>query len=277
MDYKPDEQTLIAWLYDELDDVEREKVERYLELNPDKKEELRQLAKVREVMRAVEDKEVIIPPLFGALGAKASLWQSSWFRIPIGIAASLVVLLLGARLVGLQVTYQDHRLTMDFGQVKTKPLTEDAVQSMINSSLAENNQTLKANWEQAHQELAESIRQNLVDDRGMINAHIGKLVSQASQASQDQIRAYASSLQERDQEAIKDYMQLTTSEQKDYLEGLLVDFAKYLQEQRNQDLKTLQTRLDGYEQDNSSFKKETEQILSGIIAAAQTPEKTEKN
>jgi hypothetical protein len=95
-------------------------------------------------------------------------------------------------------------------------------------------------------------------------------VQQASKASQDDIRRFAASLQNENQELVKNYFQLTSNEQQKYIEGLLVDFSKYLQQQRNNDLNTLQTRLSSIEQNTTVFKQETEQILASIISSSNT-------
>jgi cob(I)alamin adenosyltransferase len=70
---------------------------------------------------------------------------------------------------------------------------------------------------------------------------------------------------------VKDYFQLTANDQKKYIENLLVDFAKYLQQQRTDDLKIVQSRLNNIEQNNDQFKQETEQILSSIITNGSVP------
>jgi hypothetical protein len=70
---------------------------------------------------------------------------------------------------------------------------------------------------------------------------------------------------------VKDYFTLTSGEQKQYIEGLLVDFAKYLQQQRSDDLRLVQMRLNSIEQNNTVFKQETEQILSSIITTVGNP------
>jgi len=72
-------------------------------------------------------------------------------------------------------------------------------------------------------------------------------------------------------EQVKDYFQLTSTEQKQYIENLLVDFAKYLQQQRNDDLQFVQTRMNSLEQNTDILKQETEQILSSIITSVGNP------
>jgi len=92
------------------------------------------------------------------------------------------------------------------------------------------------------------------------------LTKTVSQASQDQVRSFVSNLQEQNLKLMKDYFQLSTADQKKYMESLLVDFSGYLQEQRKQDLQYVQTRVNSLEQNNNQFKQETEQILTSLIS-----------
>jgi hypothetical protein len=87
-----------------------------------------------------------------------------------------------------------------------------------------------------------------------------------SQASQEQVKLFVSGLQNDNLKLMKDYLQLSSTEQKKYVENLLVDFSKYLQEQRNQDLKLFQTRVNSIEKNTDLFKQETEQIITSLIS-----------
>jgi methionyl-tRNA synthetase len=97
-------------------------------------------------------------------------------------------------------------------------------------------------------------------------------MQQAATASQDQVREYIASLQAENMNQVKDYFQLTSNEQKKYMENLLVDFAQYLQQQRNNDLQIVQSQMQSLEQNTNIFKKETEQILTGIISSVRSNE-----
>jgi methionyl-tRNA synthetase len=79
-----------------------------------------------------------------------------------------------------------------------------------------------------------------------------------------------SGLQAENMQLVKNYFQLTSSEQKQYIESLLVDFAKYLQQQRNDDLQVVQTQLNSLQQNTDIFKQETEQILTSIISTVES-------
>lgn len=268
MNYKPDEGTLMAYLYGELDAAETEKVEQYLQNNPHVREQLQQMNGVRKALGSLNDVEVIAPPVFvDHQQYSIPFWKSGYFKITMGIAASFLFLLVAARLIGPEVTYSNGELRISFNGAPKTPveeqlLTANEVQQMINTSLVKNNETIASNWEESNQKIQESLQRNLTSN----SARIDKLISVASQASQDQVRTFVSGLQEENLKLMQDYFKLSSKDQQTYVENLLVDFTKYLHEQRKQDLMLFQTRMNSIEKNTDQFKQETEQILASIIS-----------
>jgi hypothetical protein len=260
------------FLYGELEGAEKEKVEKYLLENPQVRMELEQLRNVRSALAHVKDKEVIAPPIFVGDSKQQSLWQTPYFKTVISIAASLILVILVGRFSGLQIQYGERELRIGFGNVEqvkptevevatTATLSPEEVQAMINSSLHQNNEAMQSNWKETQQGLDASITRNLA-----INSNkIDKLVREASAASQEQIRQFVSGMQTENLQLVKNHFKLSGDQQKQYIESLLVDFSKYLQQQRNDDLQLVQTRLNSLEKNTDVFKQETEQILSSII------------
>jgi hypothetical protein len=271
MSYKPDERDFMAYLYNEMEGQEKEKFERYLLENPDTQKNLAGFQRLHHMMGAVKDKEVIAPPIVIGDMNQTFFWNTTYFKTILSIAASLILIILVGRVAGIQASFSGSEFRMSFGEPKkeqpqqqTSPsLTPEQVQGMINSSLNQNNIAMQANWKETQQKLDASIRSNLAVNSGKIN----DLVKQASSASQEQIREFVSGMQTENSQMVKDYFQLTSSEQKKYIENLLVDFAKYLQQQRSDDLQLVQSRLYNLEQNTDMFKQETEQILSSIITS----------
>jgi hypothetical protein len=176
-------------------------------------------------------------------------------------------LLVAARLIGPEVTYSHGELRISFNDAPKNPvveqsLTTNEVQQMINTSLVKNNETIAANWEESNQKIQESLNKNLTTN----SARIDKLISVASLASQDQVRTFVSGLQEENLKLMQDYFKLSSKDQQVYVESLLVDFTKYLNEQRKQDLILFQARMNNIEKNTDQFKQETEQILASIIS-----------
>jgi len=197
------------------------------------------------------------------------VWQSATVRWVTAMAASFLFLMVAAKLIGMEVYYSRGEARITFGKKQVPAqtdavsrLTVDQVQTMIRSSLVENNEFIAARWSDNQRKLDESIRHRL----DMNSKKTEDMMKNASLASQEQIRSFVDGLQNENLRSMKDYLQLSSAEQKKYVESLLVDFSKYLQEQRNQDLNLFQTRMSSMEKNTDQFKQETEQILSGIIS-----------
>lgn len=269
MNFKPDETLLMAYLYDELVAEEKRKVEEYLAANPQAAQELSHLQQLRKNLSALQDKEVIVPPLVWS-GSGRRVWQAPYFKTIAGIAASLALLFVTAWFTNLRVTVSGSELRLGFGKSMTpatsNTVTAGEVQQMIEASLRENNNRLALGWNAAEQRLAESVRQSLASQA---SAGREELVKQVARATDEQIRMYVNTLQEENTRMIKDYLTLTASEQHQVIEELLVDFSKYLNQQRLTDLQMLQTRLTNIEQNTDLFKQETEQILTSIITSVE--------
>ena len=264
MNYKPDESILIAYLYGELSEKETKKLEAYFQQHPDELVKLRQLGEVREIMGHAQDKEVIAPPVFVDDANVRPLWQSSSIRFAVGMAASILFLLVAGKLLGPEINYSKGELRISFGKkseqaVQPAGITEEKVNELISSSLAKNNESLAS----ARTEDQKKLMQTIVDFN---SKKLDALTKTASQASQDEVRSFVSNLQEQNLKLMKDYFQLSTTDQKKYMESLLVDFSNYLQEQRKQDLQYVQAKVNSLEKNNNQFKQETEQILTSLIS-----------
>lgn len=272
MGYKASEQDMMAYLYGELEGKEKEAFEQYLLENAEARADFEKLKQLRSTLSHVRDKEVIAPPIFIGDNKERPIWTIPYFKTIVSIAASLLIVILAGKFAGLQVSFSDNELKVGFGEQLpvspaeiTKPqlsLTPNEVQEMINTSLSQHNNAMQSNWTEAQKKLDASITKNLAAS----SAKIDNLIKESSLASQDQIRQYVLAMQTENTQVVKNYMQLSSSEQKQYIEGLLVDFAKYLQQQRNDDLQVVQTQLKSLQQNTDVFKQETEQILTSIIS-----------
>jgi hypothetical protein len=272
MSYKPDEKAWMSYLYGESDGEEKEEIEQYLLENADARIEFEKFQTLRRMMSSVEDKEVIAPPIFVGEEKQRFMWNAPYFKTVISIAASLLIIIVAGKLTGTQMSFSNNEFKLSFGELKKQSsvqevqapvstLTAEQVQKMISASLSNNNIAMEASLRESQEKLDASIKKNLAANSGKIDV----LVKQASNASQAQIRDYVASMQTENMQLVKNYFQLTSADQKKYVENLLVDFAQYLQQQRNDDLQIVQTKLNSMEQNTNMFKQETEQILSSII------------
>lgn len=275
MSYKPDQHAWMAYLYDELEDAEKARMEEYIRTTPEARQELDHYRHLRQLMGTVEDKEVIAPPIVLGDSAPHIVWNTPALRVVAGIAASVLILMLAGRLTGLQAGFSGNEFRISFGPSAEAPvalataptLSTDEVQQMIDASMTRNTQTLQASWQENQRALDASIRRSLASNSGRMD----NLVKEASSASQQQVQDFIAQMQTENQRVVKDYFQLSATQQKDYIENLLVDFSKYLQQQRASDLQVVQSRLYALEQNTGVFQQETEQILSSIITSVGGP------
>ena len=265
MSYKPDESALIAYLYGELNEKEKQKLENYFSEHPEDLEKLKALGEVRNILSHAQDKEVIAPPVFVDDSGTVPLWRSSYFRFSLGIAASILFLLVAGKLLGPEISYTQGELKISFGkkietvQPNTNNLTEQKVNELIEASLAKNNDQQASIRTEEQNKLLKSMTD-------FNSKKIDALAKSASQASREQVQSFVAGLQEGNLKLLKDYMKLSSDDQKKYMENLLTDFSSFLQEQRKQDLQFVQSKMNYLEKDNSQFKQETEQLLTSLIS-----------
>lgn len=282
MRYKPDDKDWMAYLYGELEGADQHKFDQYIAEHPEARLEFEKYQNLRRLLSGVEDKEVIAPPLFIAnahsgTGGRHYFWNAPYFRTIATVAASLLLMIVAGKLTDARLMFSDREFRLSFGAnpaenaLIEKPaasvLSSQQVQAMINASLERNNLVVQSSLDEAQKKLEASVRTNLVMRAGRMD----ETVREAASASQQQIRQYVEDIRRENMQQVKDYFQLTSTEQKKYIENLLVDFAKYLQQQRNDDLQLVQTRMNSLEQNTDLFKQETEQILSSIITTVGNP------
>jgi len=269
MSYKPDESALMAYLYGELQGDEKRNVEKYLKENPQAMTEIQGMMDVRKILSVIEDKEVIAPPIVMEDSRQRYFWNTPYLKTVMSIAASLMLLLVVGKVLDLRINFEGNSAQISFGEPASKTgnpvqptLTAQQVQDMINQSVQNNNQIVQASWSESQKKIDASIRQNMA----MNSEKFNELVKKASTASEAQISGYVASLKNENQQMVKDYFKLTTSEQQKYIENLLVDFAKYMNQQRTSDMEAIQLRMASMEQNTTALKEETEQILTSIIS-----------
>jgi len=267
MKYKPDESILISWLYGELDEAEKAKVEKYFQENPDELKKIQQLGGVKDIMNNIQEKEVIAPPLFMDDDVKVvPIWRTNSFRTIVTIAASFLLIIVVGRLLNTEVSYSNGELRMSFGKRVTETstgLTAMQVQQMIDESNSRNQQAFDEKLVASRAELDGKIRAVMSS-----TSSTEKMVKQLSTASKDEIRSFVATLQKESLTQVQDYLQLSAADQRKYTDNLIVEFSKYLQEQRNQDLNMFQTRFSKLEQNTDELKTETEQILASIVSSS---------
>src|SRR3989337_1181562 len=104
MSYKPDEKEWMAYLYGEMADEDKQKLDAYVLQHAEARQELEQFQKLRRMLSRAEDQEIIAPPIFIGenIDSQRFLWNTPYFKMVVGIAASLLLIILAGKLTGTQ-------------------------------------------------------------------------------------------------------------------------------------------------------------------------------
>lgn len=270
MNYKPDESTLVAYLYNELNNKDRSKIEQYLKEHPEKRKELDEIKSMRQLLGKWEDKEVSAPSFVfdnsdDVVVFSKSIWKIGFFRTTVGVAASLALLMLVGYFTNFSITKNETGVQLSFGQqLKVKEevipsLTEADIKLIMQETLSRNNDSLLS-------KIIE-VENNISDDfmaYQKTNNHIIRSINNNS-IDESLIQGYVAQLKNENKSILFDLVTSTENVQKQYVNELMVDFSLYLEEQRQTDLQMIQTSFNSLKDNTEVSQIETNQILASII------------
>lgn len=243
------EEQLIAFLYGEVSAEERKGIEEFLKANPDKQRELEEMVTVRSVMAKYADEEQISIPTIDYGKEQKSHYLLRYWSI-----AATVLLLVTFGWIGYSSIYNK---PVSSGSVT---LTNDQLNDLIQKQqqLASANEALVQKINKL-QLIVEELDQDQQNQLAMINT-----IKKENLSGEQQVQKYFASLQDQNKRLINEYFMVAENSQKKYLEMVLTDFAGYINEQREQDLMVIQSRIIDLEQNQGEVKYATEQVLANL-------------
>lgn len=219
MKYKPTQETLMAYLYGELEGDQLGLVERYLEDHPEEKLKLEELSNTRLVFNELEDEE-----LPGQLAFMAPLRNEEWlyWRKYVAIAATLLLILTFGWITGFKANYDEEGLYLGYGEVQ-RGVSEEQIADM----LFENNASL-----------ASYLQENIKVGQDSLNYKIDAI--QASNTNELMIE----SIFQRERDALINQMvglnDKLSGDYRDILRQIVVNFSDNIETQRIDDLRGIQ-------------------------------------
>lgn len=260
MSYKPEESTLIAYLYDELALADRKKVEEYLSGNDIAQKELEELRNTLSVMSHLKDREVEVPTFTFENASKVivgSKSEFSFWRRSLAIAASIVLVMIVGYVTQFKVVWNDG-FQLSFGE-SSSGYDHQEVASMIAEAIKQNN----AETDLRIESTAASLRKFVDDKNQTIHTTLASQASQPANGFESQRKQYLDQLRQM----------VETSElaQKKYTDQVLMDFAIFLDMQRQNDLEVIQSRFDNLQNNTEWNQLQTNQILANLISSVEDP------
>lgn len=260
MSYKPEESELMAYLYDELTDNEKKKIEAYLAENEDARRELEELRDARTILSKMNDREVAVPSFVFDESPKVVAMNKggffSFWRNSMAIAASISIIILVGFLTKVNLSWGDDGMQLSFGNQPTEQsgYTEADVQRMIQSAIAENNQLVNNKLESVEQGMKQLVSN-----------------TPTPTIEQKQIDAYMEEWRIQSIETLAGLLESSELSQKEYTDQVLREFAIFLDIQRQNDMNVIQTRFDNLIDDTELNQMQTNRILTNLLSSSGEP------
>lgn len=232
-----DKNKLIAYLYNELSEQESKEVAIFLKDNPSAKEELEELKETRKTLSNYQDEEVVIPSLFIPSSTESSTITTNttrnlWLRVSSIAATLLAILAIGFSLSNSTISYKENELIISFGKTtetidSQKDINSSNDYAQVVNQLAELQKTLSKLEAQPNTETIS--KADLVKLKKEINTENVKNITKMTA--------------------------IVSKQQQEYTDKLLTGFAKYLEDQRQEDLITIDYSLNSIQENTEILAK----------------------
>lgn len=274
-----DKNILLAYMYGELDEAERQKVESYLATYPEAKAELDELQNTRQLLSHLPNQEVK-PPVFvwDALAKTKSKVSSKQQVFSIGfkrnlsvVAASLLLFFLLAYVTKLQVSYHQNELRISFGgspkAIETKNeshlaqnqnLSKEEVNKLIINYLQQNNDSLNIQLAQLENRLKQQTL--LVSQKPKVES--------SNPLDKRELKLLLEQIKQDNLQTMLKITELSAQQQQASVDKMFQNFARYYEQQRDSDLQFIGTTINNLQQNQESTIKRqvmTDQILARLV------------
>lgn len=258
---KPDEATLIDYLYGELDAERRAQVEAYLAVNPEAAAELADMEELREWVQEAKPQEEALPTLRISLtppAPRTSWWQSRWLQA----AAVGLLLMLTAAALDLRLEIKDRQMTLAFGP--TVPTELPSAPPVIDTTL----RPLLWQLAQRQDSLTEALAESEAREQRQfmrIAQRMQSLGTQTITLDPSQLGMLRTELVAENARLVEDLVRRNQNEHLDLTADMLSQLAEYLEDQRTQDLELMAIALRNVWLRQDEQHQETELLLTQLI------------
>ena len=281
MNYKPDKNTLIDFLYGELEEGERLKVEAYLDQHPEAKQELDGLDFGRSLMQHIKDKKVIPPAIFIEEKNSVSISNQRIFnpglqRFLIRSAAVFLLIFTFVYLTNARISFKNQELKIGFG----KEIEANTPESVKNENQLGIREIAKKEAEISNEKLGKVFQHKLENNQDSIFNQFTQLERQLdnlqkqinaknnlaqNHLNQKEITSLIEQIKKENLKMMVQIAELSGQQQQEYTEKLLSAFAGYLEKQRVQDLEAIGVSINTVQQKTEKKQEFTDKLLSQII------------
>lgn len=285
--YQPDEATLMAYFYNELEGAELQQMEAYLAQNPEAKAELEGMRSTQDLLGMLGDKNAV-PPL--VLTDDSEAWASmqtapsptpktqlitmGFARTMIGVAAAIVLVFLMGALTNINIKSGDEGFAISFGKNTPPPanIAKKTPPSIIKQGI--DRQEVKKLLSAYMESYGDSLSQKLGGLENKITRQNQRLASlpkaQKVLASNrrftvTEVQMMLDNLKKDNLKTMVDLIKLSNKNQKDYVSQAITDYARYVEDQRESDLKNINRSIRTLADNTNSKQLQSDRLLAKVI------------
>ncbi|UXX78767.1 hypothetical protein N7E81_15520 [Reichenbachiella carrageenanivorans] len=270
---KIDEAMIINYLYGDLSTEEQEKVEKLMNENPELKLEIESLQTTRETLGVIDDKEVIPPTyVFKQSSTQVVFFQSDAFRWVASIAAGLTLLLVSAALLNFTISKTAQGIQIGFGSSVPLPdqsLNKENVKAWMTEVMDGYEATTDQKIATVKTQLSTDIKNQDQKNIALMSSMMKKHASGTGQLMQE----YVAQLNSENKAIIQNFFTVSSEKQKKYVKTVMADFNEFYQNQRNYDLKLIETSLNKIQNNQDVKQLEQDQLLASLYNMVKTQSK----
>jgi hypothetical protein len=283
--YTPDEATLMAYFYNELEGAELKQVEAYLEQNPEAKAELEGMRTTQGMLGMLNDKDAGEPlvlmeeesaPIVAMTAPpppKARLITMGFARTMIGVAAAIVLVFLMGALTNLKVKSGSTGFAISFGEdappvavVKKTPPTivnqgidRQEVEKLLSAYMTSYGDSLS-------QKLGGLERKIVSQNQRLATLPQQKNVLAANGSfTVTEVQIMLDNLKKDNLKTMVELIRLSNKNQQDYVGRAIADYARYVEDQRESDLKGINRSIRKLADNTSSKQLQSDRLLAKVI------------
>lgn len=269
---KIDEAKIIDYLYGELPEEEVKALEKELESNPSLDAEMKGMQATRQALGKLEDKEMIAPTFVFDRNNSISFFQSDAFRWVSSIAAGLTLLLISAALLNFNISNSAQGLQVGFGELA--PIADEELnKANVKAWMAE----VMSDYESSTDKKIAAVQTQLsteMQDQDQKNiALMSSMMKKHATGTGQLMQQYVAQLNDENKEIIQNFFTVSSEKQKKYVKTVMADFNEFYQNQRNYDMRLIETSLNKIQNNQDVKQLEQDQLLASLYDMVKTQSK----
>jgi len=266
MRWKPGETDIIDYLYGSMSTDEKTKFEEYLNSNPELASEVEGLQKTQRILPSLSDEEVIPPLVFAGNNSGSKSGSQSRWLLPMSIAASIAILLLTGYLTQFRMSFNNDGFDLGFSSElpeNATGLSKDDVEQLVEQRMA----VLKTEFSAQMISLESGFDTQLANNRAITSIQIENAIKVNGKTQNDeQMLTFINQLKGENEKMMANFYKVSAEEQRKYIRNILLEYNRFLEEQRKDDLEFMQANFLDLKTASEHKQEETDKLLASIIS-----------